>query len=66
MIIRWKSNVAGFGKPYPHTYIGLGTIGLRVSSPQKLFNYTELAHQVTMELPRSLFTWELSNRFRRN
>lgn len=63
MIIRWKSNIAGFGRPYPHTYIGLGTIGLRISSAMVLFDYTELAHLVTMELPKTLFTSELTETF---
>ncbi|MEE8599343.1 MAG: hypothetical protein V3S69_07570 [Dehalococcoidales bacterium] len=55
--------MAALGRPYPHTYLGLGVIGLRISSAQALFNYTELAHLVTMELSKTLFTSELTDKF---
>jgi len=55
MIIFWRSNAGTGAKPNPHVYIGLGAIALRINSPQALFNYTELAHLVSMKLSKTLF-----------
>ena len=57
MIIYWNTYIGASASP--HVYIGLGAISLRMGSPQALFEYTEIAHLVSMELTESLITLEV-------